>query len=53
MLDRTGPNSLALNNFLAQRPDLVREQRVVVFAFNAPYYLDSTEITQLAALFGL
>lgn len=53
MLDRTGANSRALNNFLAQRPDLVREQRVVVFAFNAPYYLDSTEITQLAALFGL
>jgi beta-N-acetylhexosaminidase len=26
---------------------------VVVFAFNAPYYLDSTEITQLSALFGL
>ena len=53
MLDRNGANSLALNNFLAQRPDLVREKRVVVFAFNAPYYLDSTEITQLAALFGL
>ncbi|MCA9916972.1 MAG: hypothetical protein KC445_03425 [Anaerolineales bacterium] len=53
MLDRSGENSLALNNFLAQRPDLVRGQRVVVFAFNAPYYLDSTEITQLAALFGL
>ena len=53
MLDQTGANSRALNNFLAQRPDLVREQRVVVFAFNAPYYLDSTEITQLTALFGL
>ena len=53
MLDQTGANSQALNNFLAQRPDLVREQRVVVFAFNAPYYLDSTEITQLTALFGL
>lgn len=53
MLDQTGANSRALNNFLAQRPDLVREQRVVVFAFNAPYYLDSTEITQLSALFGL
>lgn len=53
MLDRTGANALALNNFLAQRPELVRDQRVVVFAFNAPYYLDSTETTQLAALFGL
>lgn len=53
MLDQTGENSRALNNFLAQRPDLVRERRVVVFSFNAPYYLDSTEITQLAALFGL
>lgn len=53
MLDQAGANSRALNNFLAQRPDLVREQRVVVFAFDAPYYLDSTEITQLSALFGL
>lgn len=53
MLDQTGANSQALNNFLAQRPDLVREQRVIVFAFNSPYYLDSTEITQLTALFGL
>jgi beta-N-acetylhexosaminidase len=53
MLDREGENSRALNNFLAQRPDLIREQRVIVFSFNAPYYLDSTEITQLTALFGL
>lgn len=53
MLDQSGENSRALNNFLAKRPDLVRERRVVVFAFNAPYYLDSTEITQLTALFGL
>ncbi len=53
MLDRNGANARALNNFLAQRPDLVREQRVIVFAFDAPYYLDSTEITQLTAIFGL
>jgi beta-N-acetylhexosaminidase len=53
MLDQSGEHSQALNNFLAKRPDLVRERRVVVFAFNAPYYLDSTEITQLTALFGL
>ncbi|MCC6605053.1 MAG: hypothetical protein IT327_17730 [Anaerolineae bacterium] len=53
MLDQSGASSRALNNFLAQRPDLLREQRVVVFAFNAPYYLDSTEITQLTAFFGL
>lgn len=53
MLDQTGANARALNNFLAQRPELLREQRVVVFAFHAPYYLDSTEITQLTALFGL
>jgi beta-N-acetylhexosaminidase len=53
MLDQSGENSRALNNFLAERPDLVRERRVIVFAFNAPYYLDSTEISQLTALFGL
>lgn len=46
-------NSRALNNFLAQRPDLVRNTRVIVFAYDAPYYLDTTEIVKLTAYFGL
>ena len=46
-------SSDALNLFLAQRPDIARDARVVVFAFNAPYILDTTEISQVSAYFGL
>ncbi|UCG24808.1 MAG: hypothetical protein JSW55_02075, partial [Chloroflexota bacterium] len=45
--------SNALRLFLAQRPDIVRNAHIVVLAFNAPYYLDTTEISKLAAYFGV
>ena len=53
MLDEESASSQSLNNFLAQRPDLVRDNRVIVFAYNAPYFLDTTEITQLTAYYGV
>ncbi len=40
-------------DFLAQRADSLRDKRVVVFAFGAPYYLDTTEISKLTAYFGV
>ncbi|MCI0576070.1 MAG: hypothetical protein L0332_10365 [Chloroflexi bacterium] len=43
----------ALHLFLAQRPDIIRNTRVIVFAYNAPYYLDTTEISRLTAYFGV
>ncbi|KAA3664817.1 MAG: hypothetical protein DWQ04_03800, partial [Chloroflexi bacterium] len=46
-------DSNALSNFLAERPDIVRDANVVVFAYNAPYYLDSTEISRLSAYIGV
>jgi beta-N-acetylhexosaminidase len=46
-------DSDALQQFLAQRPDIVRNARVIVFAYGAPYYLDTTEISQLTAYFGV
>ncbi|MCA9924753.1 MAG: hypothetical protein KC421_20395, partial [Anaerolineales bacterium] len=52
MLDGAA-GSEALTNFLKERPDLVRNANVVVFAYNAPYYLDSTEISQLSAFIGV
>lgn len=52
MLDQGG-NATALTNFLAERPDLVRNNQVIVFAFNAPYYLDTTQISQLTAYIGV
>ena len=43
----------ALRHLLSQRPDLLRNKHVIVFAFNAPYYLDATDISKLTAYYGL
>lgn len=47
------PESAALRNFLAKRSDSLRDKRLVVLAFRAPYYLDTTEISKLTAYFGV
>jgi len=55
MLDITDqvPTSNAVRHFLAEQVDLLKDKEVVVFAFGAPYYLDTTEIAKLSAYFGL
>jgi beta-N-acetylhexosaminidase len=45
--------SQPLNRFLAERPDILRNRRVLVFAFDAPYFLDTTEISKLTAFYGI
>jgi beta-N-acetylhexosaminidase len=47
------PDSLAFRRLLRERPDLLRNKKVIVFAFNAPYYLDATDISKLTAYFGM
>lgn len=47
------PASAALRTLLARRADSLRDKRLVVLAFNAPYYLDTTEISKLTAYFGV
>ncbi len=47
------PESTALSEFLARRSDGLRDKRLVVLAFAAPYYLDTTEISKLTAYFGV
>ncbi len=53
MVDQDGEDAAAIKNFLAQRPDLARDKFIVTFAYNAPYFLDATEISQLTAYYGL
>ena len=47
------PHSTALKAFLAERQDITRNKRLLVFAYNAPYYLDTTEVSKLAAYYGV
>lgn len=47
------PNSDALKLFLSQESGTVRDKKMVVMAFNAPYYLDTTEVTKLTAYYGI
>lgn len=47
------PSSGVVSTFLAQRPDLVRAKKIVVFGFNAPYYLDTTDLSKLTAYYAL
>ncbi|MEP7357545.1 MAG: glycoside hydrolase family 3 N-terminal domain-containing protein, partial [Anaerolineales bacterium] len=48
------PSSRVVSTFLAQRPEIVRSnKKLIVFAFNAPYYLDTTDITKLTAYYAL
>lgn len=53
-----GPNAAqndadALSRFLAEQPAQVSKSQVVVLAFDAPYFLDSTEISKLTAYYGI
>ncbi len=51
--DPEAPDSDALSLFLAQRPDIAKDAKVITFAYNAPYVLDTTEISQLTAYYGV
>ena len=52
-LDETEPHTKILNRFLSERTDLLREKKVVLFSFSAPYYLDATDISKLTAFYGM
>lgn len=46
-------SSSALRDFISRRPDLIQNKKSVVFALNAPYYLDATDISNISAYYGL
>lgn len=47
------PDSDALKLFLREWPEILEGKKLIVFAFNAPYFLDATEVSQLTAYYGL
>lgn len=52
-VDDNRPSSLAFRRFLAERPDLFQDKRLIVFSFDAPYYLDATEVSKITAYYGM
>ncbi len=52
-VDPNIPSSRALIRFLSERPDLFQKKILILFAFNAPYYLDATDISKLTAYYAL
>ena len=45
--------SAAVKTFLSERPDTASNAKIIVLAYNAPYYLDTTEISKLTAYYGV
>jgi beta-N-acetylhexosaminidase len=45
--------TILLRRFLSERQDLLRDKHVIIFAFNAPYFLDSTDISKVTAYYCL
>lgn len=45
------PQSAVMRRFLAERADTLRGPHLVVLAYDAPYYLDATEISKLSAYY--
>ncbi len=53
MTDSSRGQQQLISNFLSQEQDLLRNKRVILFAFGAPYYLDATDISRLTAYYAL
>jgi beta-N-acetylhexosaminidase len=47
------PQSDALKALLSLRDDTLQGKKVIALAYNAPYYLDTTEVSKLTAYYGI
>jgi beta-N-acetylhexosaminidase len=52
-VDPNRPESFAISRFLSETPDLVQNKNIIVFAMNAPYYLNATDISTVTAYYAL
>lgn len=49
----SAPTSTAVKRLLSDHADLLDDQKTVVFALQAPFYLDATEMSRLTSYFGI
>jgi beta-N-acetylhexosaminidase len=53
MTDAASGQPQLVHKFLAERQELLRSKKTILFSFGAPYYFDSTDIAKLSAYFAL
>ncbi len=53
MTDASSAQPQLVHQFLAERQELLRTKKTILFSFGAPYYFDSTDIAKLSAYFAL
>lgn len=53
LTDNSAGQPQIVSRFLSERQDLLRDKRVLLFAFGAPYYLGATDISRLDAYYAL
>jgi beta-N-acetylhexosaminidase len=53
MSDASRGQAELISRFLARQQDSLRDQRVILFSFGAPYYLGATDISKLTAYYTL
>jgi beta-N-acetylhexosaminidase len=53
LADASQGQAALIDRFLRERPDLLREKRLLVFSFGAPYYFDTTTISKFTAYYAL
>ena len=53
LTDTTQGQTALISRFLRERSDLLRGKRVILFAFGAPYYFDTTTISKFTAYYAL
>lgn len=53
LVDANQGQPALIRRFITERPDLLRNKRVIVFSFDAPYYFDATDISKFTAYYAL
>ena len=50
--NRSVTDSEIFRRFFIERPDLIRNKKIIGMAFNAPYFLDATDISKFTAYYA-
>ncbi|MCX6055764.1 MAG: hypothetical protein NTZ74_12805 [Chloroflexi bacterium] len=50
---KSSAESILFQRFFSEQPELARNKKIIGFAFNAPYYLDATDISKFTAYYAV